>query len=140
VSFIPACRDAIRTRSGVLRMLPGLAAMAVFFGAIGLLLREMAKNASPALSLTILSLILVNLGWAPFLNYITPLGRKTLDEIAGFRAFLERVEQDRLEKLNPAQESPRALEEYLSYAIALEVKEAWGDHLSATFATSTVCR
>jgi hypothetical protein len=45
-----------------------------------------------------------------------------------------------LEKLNPAQESPRALEEYLSYAIALEVKEAWGDHLSATFATSTVCR
>jgi hypothetical protein len=140
VSFIPACRDAIRTRSGSVRILPGLAAIAVFFGAIGLLLREMAKNASPALSLTILSLLLVNLAWAPFLNYTTPLGRKTLDEIAGFRAFLESVEKDRLERLNPAHASPQALEEYLPYAIALEVREAWGDHLSATFATSTVCR
>ncbi|HXL23166.1 MAG TPA: hypothetical protein VOA78_11910 [Candidatus Dormibacteraeota bacterium] len=140
LSFVPACKDAIRTRSGVLRILPGLAAISAFLWAIGLLLRELAKNASPALSLTILSLILVNLGWAPFLKYTTPLGRKTLDEIAGFRAFLESVERDRLEKLNPAGESPQALEEYLSYAIALEVTEAWGDHLSATFATSTVCR
>jgi hypothetical protein len=140
VSFIPACRDAVRTRSGIARILPGLAAIAVFFGAIGLLLRELAKNASPALALTILLLILINLGWAPFLKYTTPLGRKTLDEIAGFRAFLEKVERDRLEKLNPADESLQALEEYLPYAIALEVREAWGDHLSATFATSTVCR
>ena len=140
MSLIPACKDAIRTRLGVVRIVPGLAATAVFFGAISLLLRELAKNASPALSLTILSLTLVNLGWGPFLKYTTPLGRKTLDEIAGFRAFLESVERDRLEKLNPAHESPQALEEYLPYAIALEVTEAWGDHLSATFFASTVCR
>ena len=141
VSFIPACKEAFRAGLGVVRLFPAVAATVVFSGAIGLLLRELARSASPAFSMTVLLLLLVNLGWGPFLKCTTPLGRKTLDEIAGFRAFLQRVEAERLEKLNPADEPPQALEQYLSYAIALEVKEAWGDHLSAVFASSsTVCR
>jgi len=140
IAFIPACKDTIRSRVSILRLLPGLAAIAVFCGAIGLLLGQLHKEVSPAFAATILALLLVNLAWAPFLKYTTPLGRRTLDEIAGFRAFLQRVEQDRLEKLNPAGESPQALEQYLSYAIALEVREAWGDHLTGTFFAATIAR
>ena len=47
--------------------------------------------------------------------------------------FLERVEQDRLDKLNPPEDILQARDKYLAFAIALEVKEAWGDHLAQTF-------
>ena len=63
-----------------------------------------------------------------------------LDQIAGFRLFLQNVEQDRLDKLNSAGEPPALLDEYLAYAIALEVHEAWGDHLSETFLATSVMR
>jgi len=140
IAFIPACKDTIRSRSSALRLLPGLAAIVAFCGAIGALFGQLYEEVSPAFAATILALLLVNLGWAPFLKYTTPLGRKTLDEIAGFRAFLESVERDRLEKLNLAGESPQHLDDCLSYAIALEVREAWGDHLTGTFFAATIAR
>jgi hypothetical protein len=61
-----------------------------------------------------------------------------LDQIAGFRQFLEKVDQDKLDRLNPGGNAPQDLDRFLPYAIALEVKEAWGDHLSQTFLASTV--
>jgi hypothetical protein len=45
-----------------------------------------------------------------------------------------------LDKLNPPQEILQEREKYLAYAIALEVKEAWGDHLAQTFFASTTMR
>ena len=52
--------------------------------------------------------------------------------------FLGEVEQDRMPRLNAAGEAPKAATEFLPYAIALEVREAWGDHLAeAFFATTT---
>jgi predicted membrane protein DUF2207 len=139
VSFVPACRNAIRGRKGISSLIPGFLAIAVFLGAIAFLLREVYRYCSPALSFMILAFLLVHLGWGPCLKQITPLGRKTLDEIAGFRAFLESVERDRLEKLHPPDEATQSLDPYISYAIALEVREAWGDHLASTFVASTVC-
>ena len=139
VSLLPACRNAFVGRTGVSTLLPGVLAVGVFLGAIVFMLREIARYASPWLSYMIVAFLLVNLGWGPFLKQVTPLGRETLDEIAGFRAFLEGVERDRLQKLNPVDETPQALSEFLPYAIALEVHEAWGDHLAATFTMSPVC-
>src|SRR5204863_2160035 len=100
----------------------------------------LAHSVSPALALMIVALLAVNLAWAPFFKRTTREGRRILDEIAGFRLFLEKVEQDRLDKLNPHQEILLAHEKYLAYAIALEVKEAWGDHLAQTFFASTPMR
>jgi len=48
--------------------------------------------------------------------------------------------ENRVEKLNPVDEVPQNLDDWLSYAIALEVKEAWGDQLTGTFFTTTVFR
>ena len=50
----------------------------------------------------------------------------------------EEVERDRMQRLNAPGEAPKAATEFLPYAIALEVREAWGDHLAeAFFATTT---
>jgi Predicted membrane protein (DUF2207) len=140
MSFATAWRTAVRAGTGWVKLLPGLAAVGVFVAAIGYLLRQLAEGVSPAFAVMIVSFLLINLGWGPQLKRTTVLGRQILDQIAGFRLFLEEVEKDRLDKLNPANEAPQALEEYLPYAIALEVKEAWGDHLAQTFLATTVMR
>jgi hypothetical protein len=86
------------------------------------------------------ALALVNLIWAPFLKRITKEGREALDALEGFRQFLVSVEQDRLHRLNASSSEPTAETEYLPYAIALEVREAWGDHLAGAFFATTIQR
>jgi hypothetical protein len=139
-SFASAWRTALRAGTGWIKLLPGLAAVAVFVAAILYMLKQLGQGVSPAFALMLVSFLLVNLGWGPFLKRTTSDGRRVLDEIAGFRLFLEKVEQDQLDKLNPADEAPQDLEGNLSYAIALEVKEAWGDHLAQTFLAATTMR
>jgi hypothetical protein len=82
--------------------------------------------------------LLINLGWGPRLKRKTRLGREVTDQIAGFRQFLEKVDQDRLNRLNPEANATKDLDLFLPYAIALEVKETWGDKLSQTFFASAV--
>jgi hypothetical protein len=140
VSFASAWRATARAGTSWLKLLPGTAAIAAFAAVIAYLLRQLAHEVSPALALMIVALLAVNLGWAPFLKRTTREGRRILDEIVGFRLFLEKVEQDRLDKLNPADAILQTREKYLAYAIALEVKEAWGDHLAQTFFATTTMR
>ncbi len=140
VGFLPAVRNALRVRRGWIKVLPGTAAIAVFAGVIALMFQKLWDGVSPAFSLAILALLAVNLGCAPWMRRRTREGRQLLDEIAGFRLFLEKVEQDRIDKLNPADEMLQPGEEFLAYAIALEVREAWGDHLSQTFFAATAMR
>ncbi len=139
-SFASAWKTAVRAGTGWTKLLPGFAAIGVFLAAILYMLKQLVAGVSPAFSLMLVSFLAVNLAWGPFFKRTTPEGRRVLDEIAGFRLFLEKVEQDQLDKLNPADQAPQALEEYLSYAIALEVKEAWGDHLAQTFLATTTMR
>jgi hypothetical protein len=139
-SFVAAWRATARAGTSWLKLLPGTAALVAFAGVIAYMLRQLAQQVSPALSLMIVAFLAVNLGWAPSFKRTTREGRRILDEIAGFRLFLEKVEQDRLDKLNPPQEILQEREKYLAYAIALEVKEAWGDHLAQTFFASTTMR
>ena len=53
----------------------------------------------------------------------TAEGRRVLEQLAGFREFLVRVEQDRLQRLNTASEKAELMNEFLPYAIALNVRE-----------------
>jgi hypothetical protein len=137
LSFVPACKSAARAGGNWLKLLPGAAALLVFAAVIAHLLKLLANETSPAFSVALVAFLAINLGWAPFLKRTTREGRRVLDEIAGFRLFLEKVEQDRLDKLNPPEEILQAGEKYLAFAIALEVKEAWGDHLAQTFFAAT---
>jgi len=104
------------------------------------MLRQLAEDVSLTFAITLAALLLVNLVWGPQLKRRTAQGRQILDEIAGFRLFLEKVEKDRLDKLNSAGETPELIDEQLPFAIALEVREAWGDHLAQTFFSTAVMR
>lgn len=137
LSFVPACKTALLSRTGRIKLLPGLAAIAVFVGVIVYLLAKLAAGVSLAFALVVAAFLLVNLGWGPLLKRKTPLGREVFDQIAGFRQFLQKAEQERLDRLNPAGDSPKELDSFLPFAIALEVKEAWGDHLAQAFFAST---
>jgi hypothetical protein len=140
IGFLPACKMATLSGTGWIRLLPGTAALAAFTSAIVYMLFELAEGLSPTFSIMISALLLINLIWGPQLKRRTPQGRRILDQIAGFQRFLEKVEKDRLERLNSAGEAPEMLDEHLPYAIALEVREAWGDHLAQTFLIAGVMR
>ena len=140
MAFWPACKSALRPGGGWIKLLPGTAAIGAFLWVIVYMLEKLAEDVSLGFALMLTGLLLVNLVCGPRLKRRTILGRQTLDHIAGFRLFLEKVEKDRLDKLNSAGEPPELLDDHLSYAIALEVREAWGDHLAQTFMATTVMR
>jgi hypothetical protein len=138
LSFASACKTAVRTGTGWIKLLPGTAAMAVFAGVIAFLLTKLAAGVSLSFSLMLVAFLLINLGWGPRLKRKTPLGREVSEQISGFREFLQTVDQDRLDRLNPEINGQQDLDRFLPYAIALEVKEEWGDRLAQTFLASTV--
>jgi hypothetical protein len=138
LSFATAWRTTFRSGKGWLTLLPGSAAIAIFGGAIVLLLTKLAAGVSLSFAWMVVALLAVNLGWGPQLKRRTKLGRDLLDQIAGFRQFLEKVEQDQMNRMKPSGEISTDLDRFMPYAIALEVKEAWGDHLAQTFLASTV--
>lgn len=137
-SFADAWKNAVRAGTGWIKLLPGTVAFSIFAVVIVYLLKTVAAGVSLSFSLMLVAFLLINLGWGPRLKRKSPLGRQVSDQIAGFRQFLEKVDQDKLDRLNPAGSTQQDLDRFLPYAIALEVKEAWGDHLSQTFLDSTV--
>ena len=82
----------------------------------------------------------INIAAFPALRRLTPLGRQTLEQIEGFRQFLDKVEQDRMRRMSAADELAGSSMEFVPYAIALEVREAWGDHLAETCVVTTTTR
>ncbi len=54
-------------------------------------------------------------------------GRKTLDEIEGFREYLSVAEEDRLNLENPPEKTPALFEKFLPYALALGVEQKWSE-------------
>jgi hypothetical protein len=138
--LLPAWKAVLRGTTGWIKLLPGTAAAGVFVFFFGFLLVKLSEGVSPAFALMVAALALVNLIWGPFLKRMTKEGRATLDALEGFRQFLVSVEQDRLHRLNASSTEPAAELEYLPYAIALEVREAWGDHLAEAFFATTIQR
>ena len=65
----------------------------------------------------------------------TVAGRKTLDEIEGFKLYLSVAEKDLLNFNNPPEKTAELFERYLPYAIALGVENEWGEKFTAILAT-----
>jgi hypothetical protein len=140
VSLLSEWKGVLKTGRGWIKLLPATAAVAVFGGVILLILRNLRDGVSMAYALMLVAFIAINLGWAPWLKRKSQLGRQVMDEIAGFRQFLVKTEQDRLNRLSPGEISlqGKELDRLLGYAIALEVREPWGDELSQTFSYTSV--
>jgi len=61
----------------------------------------------------------------------TALGGPIMDQIEGFRIFLNTAEKDRLEALNPPNVTPEVFEKFLPYAIALDCENNWSKRFEA---------
>lgn len=61
-------------------------------------------------------------------------GRKLLDEMLGFKDFLEIAEKDELNLRNPPRKTPELFEMLLPYALALGVDQEWSERFSDVLA------
>ena len=64
----------------------------------------------------------------------TMRGRKVLDEMLGFRDYLEVAEKDELNLRNPPEKTPQLFEAYLPFALALGVEQAWAEKFADVLA------
>lgn len=64
----------------------------------------------------------------------TGLGRKLLDEMEGFKEYLEIAEKDELNLRNPPDKTPILFERFLPYALAMGVEQEWAERFAKVFA------
>ena len=64
----------------------------------------------------------------------TLLGRRMMDQIAGFADYLSVAEKDRMNFHNPPERTPELFERFLPYALALGVEQAWSEQFSDVLA------
>jgi uncharacterized membrane protein YgcG len=61
-------------------------------------------------------------------------GRKLLDEMLGFKEFLEIAEKDELNLRNPPEKTPHLFETLLPFALALGVDQQWSERFATVLA------
>jgi hypothetical protein len=97
---------------------------------------SVASRPTVLVIVTILAMFLVTAAFAIVMKRPTMRGRKLLDEMAGFRDYLEVAEKDELNLRNPPEKTPQLFESYLPYALALGVDQQWAEKFAAVLAAS----
>lgn len=90
----------------------------------------LAGGPSAALVITVILLVLINIGFMMIMPAPTEKGRKLLDQIEGLKLYLSVAEKQDLARLQrPGADepslTPERFEQLLPFALALEVEEAW---------------
>ena len=116
---------------------------------------NVALNIPAALIVLVSSLIALNIGRGPGVLVIagialsiltivffavimrrpTMRGRKLLDEMLGFKDFLEIAEKDELNLRNPPEKTPQLFEALLPFALALGVDQQWAERFAGVLAS-----
>jgi len=85
-----------------------------------------------------ISIVIINVGFGLTMRAATVQGRKVMDEIEGFKMYMETAEKERL-NLNGAPDLTVArFEQILPYAIALGVEKPWSEHFEKELARSAI--
>lgn len=84
------------------------------------------------------TIIAVNLIFAMLMRAPTVQGRKIMDQIDGFRMYLETAEKERLNFIDEPQMSVARFESILPYAIALGVEKPWSERFEGELARHAV--
>lgn len=113
---------------------------ALFFLMPGAVIYFFALPNNHRFVLALLLSVLLNNVFFVIMRAPTALGRETLRQLAGFREFLVRVEQDRLDRMNTPAQKAELMNRFLPYAIALGVQEGWGDTMAAALSDQVVER
>jgi len=90
----------------------------------------LTKFTSPPLAVFLLISIALHILFHSLLKAPTVAGRRMLDHIEGFKMFLGAVDGDRMNRINPPEQTPETFEKFLPYALALDVEQAWAEKFS----------
>ncbi len=105
---------------------------------IGLLSSVIALNVghgpTPAVITVIVMMVVMFFVFAALMKRPTGLGRKLLDDMLGFKDYLEIAEKDEMNLRNPPDKTPQLFEKYLPFALALGVEQKWAERFTAVFA------
>jgi hypothetical protein len=74
---------------------------------------QYAQDISPAYTVMLVALVATNVGCMPGLKRMTPCGRQAVIQIEGFRTFLEKVEENPMQRLNATDEALTAAVKFL---------------------------
>ena len=112
----------------------------LFFGLPGALIYFAALPQSHGFVLALLLSVVLNSIFFVIMRAPTARGLIILQQLAGFREFLLRVEQDPLDRVNTPEQRAELMNRFLPYAIALNVREGWGDKMASAFSDAIVER
>ncbi|MBZ5492331.1 MAG: DUF2207 domain-containing protein [Acidobacteriia bacterium] len=112
----------------------------LFFGLPGAVIYFGALPQSHGFVLALLLSVVLNSIFFVIMRAPTPRGLLILQQLAGFREFLMRVEQDPLDRVNTPEQRAELMNRFLPYAIALNVREGWGDKMASAFSDAIVER
>jgi predicted membrane protein DUF2207 len=85
---------------------------------------------------TIVLMAVTTIAFAVIMKRPTLRGRKVLDEIIGFKDYLEIAEKYEMELRNPPEKTPQLFEKYLPFALALGVDQSWAEKFAAVLSSA----
>ncbi len=90
----------------------------------------------PTLSViaTIVLMVIALIFFAIIMRRPTGLGRRLLDEVGGFKEYVEIAERDEMNLRNPPDKTPVLFEKYLPFALAMGVEQQWAERFTKVFA------
>lgn len=84
--------------------------------------------------LAAISIVVINVAFGILMRAPTVQGRKVMDQIDGFRMYLETAEKNRLNMVGEPPMTVARFERILPYAIALGVEKPWSEHFEGELA------
>jgi len=129
LNLAPVIRGAFHGRMSQANLFTMVVSLLFFLCTMGFLGVRIAHRSEPVFALSLLVTSVLNCTFPFLLQAPTKLGRERMDEVEGFRDFLASVELDSIDRMNNPHWTPTLKIDYLAYAIALDLKQAWGDHL-----------
>lgn len=101
-----------------------------FLGAEVVVLGVLAKTVPFGGILMIALLVGLNICFFHLLEAPTVRGRATMDQIEGLKLYMAVAEKDRMNLLNPPEQTPQLFEKLLPYALAMGVEQAWSEQFA----------
>jgi uncharacterized membrane protein len=128
-------------RKGIIRVAVMLLPLIIFYGLFlnsGFPFIQFARDVPPALPVGLIAMLAINYFFYQWLKAPTLAGRRLLDQIEGFKHYLQLAEEDEITLQGAPEFSTEVYETYLPYAIALDLENEWSARLNRAIAAGTV--
>lgn len=132
-------RNAISAWKGVYSIRSSFPTIMTTLGAIGSVLIVLVTlvfllaYAGFGVMIVLVSILIINFLFFHLMKAPTLLGQKLRNKIKGFRYYLRVAEEEELQMKSTPEKTPELFEQYLPYAMALDVEEQWSNRFTSIF-------